>query len=143
MSNFIGLTAAHLYWSLIIALYCNTLCVADLYQVNRTRTLCYSNVAEFFCSQTDATLLHWTVTSTSSGMVRFLSFLAMHDSNGLVGNTTLDSTTVTATLLNSDNSSIESLIAISADLSATIQCNFESIQHQVLNSKYYYNYYNY
>ncbi len=142
MSNFICLTAAHLYWSLIIAQYCNTLCVADLYQVNRARTLCYSDVAEFFCSQTDTTLLYWTVTSTS-GMVRFLSFLAMHDSNGLVRNTTIDSTTLTAKLLHSDNSSIESLIAISTDLSATIQCNSESIQHQVLNSKYYYNYYNY
>ncbi len=43
-----------------------SVCVADLYQVNKTRTQCYDDVAEFICSQHDS-LLTWTVTSITSG----------------------------------------------------------------------------
>ncbi len=63
-----------LYFSLIIVTYCCGACVADLYQVNTTRTLCFSDVAEFMCSQHDS-LVVWTVTSISTGeRSRGLSF---------------------------------------------------------------------
>ncbi len=42
-----------------------SVCVADLYQVNKTRTHCYDDVAEFICSHHDS-LLTWTVTSIAS-----------------------------------------------------------------------------
>ncbi len=42
-----------------------SVCVADLYQVNKTRTQCYSYVAEFICSYHNS-LLTWTVISIAS-----------------------------------------------------------------------------
>ncbi len=51
-----------------------SVCVADFYQVNKTRTHCYSDVAEFICSYHDS-LLTWIVTSiTSSERSDTLSF---------------------------------------------------------------------
>ena len=136
MPNFISFAASHLCWSLILALYYNKVCVADLYQVNRTRTLCYSDIAEFVCSQTDMALVLWRVTSTS-GTTRPLSFHTLFDSIGLVKTATVDTTTVTAKLVNSNSSFFESRLTISANLSSTIECNIESIQYQSgsLNSK--------
>ncbi len=69
--------------------------------------------------------------------MKFLSFNTRFDSVGMVDTTILDTSTVTAQLLNNDTSSLESLLTIGADLSATIQCNNEITQYhsESLNSK--------
>ncbi len=135
MPNSISFFAFHFSWSLIIAQYHDTLCVADLYQVNRTRTLCYSDIAQFLCSKTSTTILTWSVISSTSGRVKFLSFNTRFDSVGMVDTTILDASTVTAQLLNNDTSSLESLLTISANLSATIECNNEITHYHSENSK--------
>ncbi len=137
MPNFIRYFVYYLSWSLIIAQWCNTRCVADLYQVNRTRTLYCSDIAQFLCSKTSTTILTWRVISSTSGRVKFLSFNTRFDSVGTVDTTILDTSTVTAQLLNNDTSSLESLLTISVNLSAIIQCNNEiTLYHsESLNSK--------
>ncbi len=119
-----------LYFSLIIVTYCCGACGADLYQVNTTRTLCFSDVAEFLCSQHDS-LVVWTVTSISTGKrARGLS-LALHTEQRMV-RTTIDSTEVIAQLLNGNSSFSLTVLTIEATLSAIVSCNSDTLAYSVL-----------
>ncbi len=128
-------TMQSLLWFLVFHLisYHLRICLTDLYQVNQARTLCYSNEAEFVCSQYD-TIIFWRITSSSSGMSDQISFHTLFDSVRMK-NGTIDSTIVTAQLIVGNTSFITSKLTIAANLVATIACNAESISYQPLNSK--------
>ncbi len=124
-----------LLWFLVFLLssYYLRICVADFYQVNQARTLCYSDVAEFVCSQSDTRII-WTITSSSSGMSDQISFHTLFDSVRMK-NGTIDSTIVTAQLIVGNISFIMSKLIIAANLVAIIECDTEKISYQPLNSK--------
>ncbi len=128
-----------LLWFLVfhISSYYLSISVADLYPVDQARTLCYSDVAEFVCSQYD-TLITWTITSSSSDMSDQISFHTLFDPVRMK-NGTIDSTLVTAQLIVGNISFIMSKLTIAANLLATIECDEERISYQPLNSKFYYN----
>ncbi len=125
-----------LYLSLIIVTYCCGACGADLYQVNTTRTLCFSDVAEFMCSQHDS-LVVWTVTSTSTG--ERASGLSLHSSalhtEQRIVRTTIDSTEVIAQLLDGNSSFSLTVLTIEATLSAIVNCNTDTLNYYPQNSK--------
>ncbi len=127
-----------LLWILVFHLssYYLRICVADFYQVNQARTLCYSEVAEFVCSRYDTQII-WTITSSSSGMSDQISFHTLFDSVRMK-NRTIHSTIVTAQLIVGNISFILSKLAIAANLVATIECDTESISYQPINSKFCY-----
>ncbi len=124
-----------MYW---IWLYLNCLCstsFADLYQVNRTRTLCNSDVAEFVCSQ-QVPFVSWTVTSISSGYSStVLSFHTVFAPEERMKSTRLDTTVVRARIIHGNSSFILSSLTIEATLSATIECNDDILTYYPLNSK--------
>ncbi len=110
------------------------ICVADFYQVDQARALCYSDVAEFVCSQYDTQIL-WRITSSSSDMSDQISFHTLFDSVRMK-NGTIDSTIVTAQLIVGNSSFIMSKLTIAANLVATIECDTERISYQPLNGKF-------
>ncbi len=122
-------------WFLVFHLisYHLRICLTDFYQVNQARTLCYSNEAEFVCSQYDTRII-WTISSSSSGMSDQIAFHTLFDSVRMK-NGTIDSTIVTAQLIIGNTSFITSKLTIVANLVATITCNSESISYQPQNSK--------
>ena len=124
-----------MYW---IWLYLICLCstsFADLYQVNRTRTLCYSDVAEFVCYQQSA-FTAWTVTSISSGhSSSVLSFHAVFAPEQRMKSTRLDTTVIRVQLLDGNSSFTLSSLTIEATLSATIECNDDILTYYPLDSK--------
>ncbi len=124
-----------LYFSLIVVTYCCGTCVADLYQVNTTRTLCFSDVAEFMCSQHDS-LVVWTVTSNSTGeRTSGLSLhSALHTGQNMV-RTAIDSTEVIAQFLNGNSSFSLTVLTIEATLSAIVSCNSDTLAYYPQNSK--------
>ncbi len=105
-----------LLWFIVFHLssYYLKICVADFYQVNQARTLCYSDVAELVCSQYD-TQIFWRITSSSSGMSHLISFHILFDSVRMK-NRTIDSTIVTAQLIVGNSSFIMSKLTLAADL---------------------------
>ncbi len=125
----------NMYW---IWLYLICLCstsFADLYQVNRTRTLCYSDVAEFVCSQ-QVPFVSWTVTSISSGHTSsVLSFHAVFASEEGMKSTRLDNTVVRAQLIHGNSSFTLTSLTIEATLSATTECNDDILTYHPLDSK--------
>ncbi len=111
-----------------------SVCVADLYQVNKTRTQCY-DVAEFICSHHDS-LLIWTVTSITSGeRSATLSFNSQFNIRDNIQYTSVDSTQVTAELIFGNSTFSLARLTIEADLSANIMCNEESIIYHHFESK--------
>ncbi len=125
-----------LYFCLIIVTYCCGACVADLYQVNTTRTLCFSDVAEFMCSQHDS-LVVWTVTSNStgersSGLSFDYSVLATEQRMKM---TVIDSTEVIAQILYGNSSFSLTVLTIEATLSAIVYCNSDTLAYYPQNSK--------
>ena len=125
-----------LYLSLIIVTYCCGACGADLYQVNTTRTLCFSDVAEFMCSQHDSFVV-WIVTSISTGersSVLSLDSSALHTGQRMV-RTTIDSTEVIAQLLDGNSSFSLTVLTIEATLSASVRCNADTLNYYPQNSK--------
>ena len=125
-------------WFLVFHLssYYLSISVADLYPVDQTRSLCYSDVAEFVCSQYDTQII-WTITSSSSGMSDQILFHTLFDPVRMK-NGTIDSTIVTAQLIIGNISFIMSKLTIAANLVATIECDTERISYQPLSSKFYY-----
>ncbi len=125
-----------LYLSLIIVTYSCGACVADLYQVNTTRTLCFYDVAEFICFQHDS-LVAWTVTSISTG--ERASGLTLHSSALATGQrmvrTTIDSTEVIAQILYGNSSFSLTVLTIEARLSAIVRCNYDILNYYPQNSK--------
>ncbi len=101
-----------------------SVCVADLYQVNKTRTQCYDDVAEFICSHHES-LLTWTVTSITSGE-RSVSFNSQFNIRENMVYTSVDSTQVTAELIFGNSTFSLSRLTIEADVSAIIMCNHEN-----------------
>ncbi len=93
-----------------------SVCVADLYQVNKTRTKCYDYVAEFICSQHDS-LLTWTVRSITSGeRSATLSFNSQFNTGDNMIHTSVDSTQVTAELILGKSTFSLARLTIEADL---------------------------
>ncbi len=120
-------------WLAVIVLCSN--CFADLYQVNRTRTLCYSDVAEFACSQ-QSRYTSWTVTSISSGhRSPVLSFHAVFAPEVRMKSVRLDTTVVRAQLIHGNSSFTLTSLTIEATLSATIECNDDILTYYPLDSK--------
>ncbi len=112
---------------LISFLYYISVCVAGLYQVNETRTLCYSDVAEFLCSQ-HPPYVYWIVTNTATGNRTFLSFHTNLDPVRMK-TTTVDSTIVKAQVMSSNSSMVLSFLEIDASITASITCNIEMIMY--------------
>ncbi len=126
---------ADMYWLLLIVICPCSTSFAALYQVNRTSTLCYSDVAEFVCSLQSPFVL-WTVTSISSGHSSpVLSFHVVHAPEERMKSTRLDTTVVRAQLIHGNLSFTLSSLTIEATLSATIECNGEILTYYPLNSK--------
>ena len=125
-----------LYFYLIIVTYSCGACVADLYQVNTTRTLCFSDIAEFVCSQHDSVAI-WGVTSNSTG--ESSSDLSFHYSALATGQrmkiTTIDSTEVIAQILYGNSSFSLTVLTIEATLSAIVSCNSDTLAYYPQNSK--------
>ncbi len=107
--------------------YYNSVSVADLYQVNETRTLCYSDIAEFVCSQ-HLPYVRWIVTNTATGNSTFLSFPINFDPVRMK-TTTVDSTIVKAQVMSSNSSIVLSFLEINASITASINCNNEMIMY--------------
>ena len=124
-----------MYWPWLAVIFLCSNCFADLYQVNRTRTLCYSDVAEFVCSQ-QVPFTAWTVTSISSGHSSpVLSFHAVFAPEERMKSTRLDTTVVRAQLIHGNSSFTLSSLTIEATLSATIECNDDILTYYPLDSK--------
>ncbi len=124
-----------MYWLLLIVICPCSNCCAALYQVNRTRTLCYSDVAEFVCFQ-QLPFAAWTVTSISSGhSSSVLSFHAVFAPEQRMKSTRLDNTVVRAQLIHGNSSFTLSSLTIEATLSATIECNDNILTYYSLDSK--------
>ncbi len=125
----------NMYW---IWLYLICLCstsFADLYQVNRTRTLCYSDVAEFVCTQ-QLPFAAWTVTSISSGYSsQVLSFHTVFAPEERMKSTRLDTTVVRAQLIHGNSSFTLTSLTIEATLSATIECNDDILTYYPVYGK--------
>ncbi len=120
-------------WLAVIFLCSN--CFADLYQVNRTRTLCYSDVAEFVCSL-QRPFAAWTVTSISSGYSsQVLSFHAVFAPEERMKSVRIDTTVVRAQLIHGNSSFTLTSLTIEATLSATIDCNDDILTYHPLDSK--------
>ncbi len=120
-------------WFLVCqgTLYLSPVCVANLHQVNSTRTLCYSDVAEFVCSQHQV-ILSWRVSSATS-TTPLLSFTTQ--SSVQIREASLEFTPVIARVIFSNSTFIKSSLTVSASLSVTIECNLQAITYQLLNSK--------
>ncbi len=112
-----------------------SVCVADLYQVNKTRTQCYDDVAEFICSYHNS-LLIWTVTSITSGeKSATLSFNSQFNIRENIKYASVDSTQVTAELIFGNSTFSLARLTIKANLSASIMCNKENITYHHFESK--------
>ncbi len=112
-----------------------SVCVADLYQVNKTRTQCYSDVAEFICSHHES-LLTWTVTSITSGeRSATLSFNSQFNVTENIKYASVDSTQVTAELMFGNSTFSLSRLTIEASVSAIIICNHENIIYHYFECK--------
>ncbi len=128
------------YWILICVLiiYSNIVCLGDLYQVNRIRTLCNSDVAEFVCSQYGNDVVIWGF-SANGGSQRRISFLFPLDNTpeGRIKHNTLESTRVEGLLIFGNSSFFKSSLTIDASLSVTISCNsIDEIIYRPLDSEW-------
>ncbi len=127
------------YWILICVLIINSniVCLGDLYQVNRIRTLCNYDVAEFVCSQYGNDIVIWRF-SANGGSQRRISFILPLDNTpeGRIKHNTLESTRVEGYLIFANSSFFKSSLTIDASLSVTISCNsIDEIMHHPLNSE--------
>ncbi len=120
-------------FNLTLILLFTSVCAAEFYQINRTKTLCFSEVAEFFCSK-HGTIVSWTIT-TNNGGFELLVFLTQH-SSAVTMSSTIDSTPVVARLIFSNTTVFESSLTIVASLSATIECDTEVINYSPIDSEY-------
>ncbi len=126
---------ADMYWLLLIVICPCSTSFADLYQVNRTRTLCYSDVAEFVCYQ-QSPFVSWTVTSISSRHISpVLSFHAVFAPEERMKSATLDTTVIRAQVIHGNSSFTLSSLTIEATLSATIECEDDILTYYPLDSK--------
>ncbi len=124
-----------IYWLLLVVICPCSTSFADLYQVNRTRTLCYSDVAEFVCSQ-QSPFVSWTVTSISSSHSSpVLSFHTVFAPEERMKSTRLDTTVVRAQLIHGNSSFTLTSLTIEATLSATIECEDDILTYYPLDSK--------
>ena len=124
-----------MFWLWLVVICPCSNCFAALYQVNRTRTLCYSDVAEFVCSQ-QLPFTSWTVTSISSGHSSpVLSFHAVFTPEQRMKSSRLDNTVVRAQLIHGNSSFSLASLTIEATLSATIDCNEDILTYYPLDSK--------
>ncbi len=122
-------------YNYIIIINQYSVCVADLYQVNKTRTLCCDDVAEFICSHHDS-LLIWTVTSIASGArSATLSFNSQFNVTENMVYTSVDSIRVTAELIFGNSTFSLARLAFKANISANIVCNTESIMYHHCDCK--------
>ena len=126
-------------WILIcvIIIHSDIVCSGDLFQVNRSRTLCNSDVAEFICSQYGRSAVIW-IFSANGGIHRTLSFLLPLDNTpqGRTKHTTLESTRVEGHHIFANSSFFKSSLTIDASLSVTISCNsIDEIMYHPLNSE--------
>ena len=124
-----------MFWLWLVVICPCSNCFAALYQVNRTRTLCYSDVAEFVCSQ-QSPFVSWTVTSISSSHSSpVLSFHTVFAPEERMKSTRLDTTVVRAQLIHGNSSFTLSSLTIEATLSATIECEDDILTYYPLDSK--------
>ena len=124
-----------MFWLWLVVICPCSNCFAALYQVNRTRTLCYSDVAEFVCSQ-QVPFTAWTVTSISSGHSSpVLSFHTVFAPEERMKSTRLDTTVVRAQLIHGNSSFTLSSLTIEATLSATIDCEDDTLTYYPLDSE--------
>ncbi len=105
--------------------------------MNRIRTLCNSDVAEFVCSQygNDAVIGRLSV---NGGSRRRISFLIPNDNIPArrIQHNTLESTRVEGHLIFANSSFFKSSLTIDASLSVTISCNsIDEIMYHPLNSE--------
>ena len=106
--------------------------IADLFQVNRSRTLCSSGIAEFYCSQYKP-ILTWRI--TINGVFKTITFHHIFDEGVTVKRRTVDYTPVVSRLIFINSTFFESSLTIVASLSASIQCDPEIISYRPINSK--------
>ncbi len=124
-----------MFWLWLVVICPCSNCFAALYQVNRTRTLCYSDVAEFVCYQ-QSPFVSWTVTSISSGhSSSILSFHTVFAPEERMKSARLDTTIVRAQLIHGNSSFTLTSLTIEATLSATIECNDDILTYYPLDSK--------
>ena len=102
-------------------------CKAELYQVNRTSTQC-SNQAMFICANNDGPSIQWEITSVG-GATESLSFSLLFNTERVMSRT-IEYTPVRAELIFGNSSYYVTSLTIVATLSATIECNLESISYQ-------------
>ena len=124
----------NIYLIFILIAQCTTACVADLYQVNRTRTMCFSDVAEFVCTQNNR-MVTWIIVSNTTRNDRQLVLHSFFNSNQPLKTTTIDSTTVRGYLIFGNSSFLESSLTIVASLSVNLRCNGDVLAYRPLNSK--------
>ncbi len=128
------------YWILICVLiiHYDIACLGDLYQVNRIRTLCNSDVAEFVCSQYGNDAVIW-IFSVNGGSQRRISFLIPNDNTPArrIQHNTLESTRVDSHLIFANSSFFKNSLTIDASLSVTISCNaIDEIMYHPLDSEW-------
>ncbi len=124
-----------MFWLWLVVICPCSNCFSALYQVNRTGTPCYSDVAEFVCSQ-QSPFAAWTVTSISSGHSSpILSFHAVFTPEERMKSARLDNTVVRAQLIHGNSSFTLSSLTIEATLSATIECNDDTLTYYPVDGK--------
>ena len=106
---------------------------AELYLANRNGLQC-SSEAVFVCANNDGPSIQWRI-ATVGGAVKSLNFHLSFHSEGEIITKTIESTPVRAELIFGNSSYYVSSLTIVAKLSATINCNTESITYQLENSK--------
>ena len=102
------------------------MCQAELYLANMPGILC-SNEASFICANNDGPSIQWRITSV--GGTKTIAFSLLFNTERVVS-TTIESTPVRAELIFRNSSYYVTSLTIVATLSATIECNLESISYQ-------------
>ncbi len=105
--------------------------------MNRIRTLCNSDVAEFVCSQYGNDIVIWRF-SANGGSQRRIYFLLPLDNTPerRIKHNTLESTRVEGHLIFANSSFFKSSLTIDASLSVTISCNsIDEIMYHPLDSE--------
>ena len=103
------------------------MCQAELYLANMPGILC-SNEASFICANNYGPSIQWEIT-TDGGATQSLSFSLLFITERVMSRT-IESSPVTAELIFGNSSYYVTSLTIVATLSATIECNLESIRYQ-------------
>ena len=100
-----------------VVLFLLSVCQAELYQVNKSATLCTSEEAVFVCSHGQGASTKWTISTLNNTLVFSLNYLFDRKRTLMI-----DDTPVKAEVI-FDNSTLDvSTLTIVATLTATIVC---------------------